>query len=144
MYTMSRISDLALALLLADDVSLEAAAIQENATLVLNCIDVPPFETKVIERAESGQVLQNSEELRTLVESVTFYVNGITENVPFHVEFSESVAVIISFTAELKKGKINKRNHKKIKILRIQSSRSFFLRPIFLCVLSTMFCLKIR
>jgi len=75
------------------------SAIQNNATLVLDGIDIPPHETEVIDRQRSLAYLRNFEEFKRHVETGSFYVYAIAENVPFHVEVSESLAVIVSFTA---------------------------------------------
>lgn len=85
---------------ISDDGALTThSAIQNGATLVLDGIVIPPFETKVIEREESIQYLRNFEELRDQVESGNFYVYAIADTVPFCVEVLDSLAVIISFTA---------------------------------------------
>ncbi|UCE18026.1 MAG: hypothetical protein JSV84_14355 [Gemmatimonadota bacterium] len=75
------------------------SAIQNNASLVLKGIVIPPNQTVVIEREESTQYLMNFEELKAQVESGDFYVYAIAENVPFHIVVAESLAVIVSFTA---------------------------------------------
>ena len=77
------------------------SAIQNNATLVLDGIAIPPGpgETIVIEREESAQYIMNFEVLRDYVESGDFYIYAVADNVPFHITVAESMAVIISFTA---------------------------------------------
>ena len=75
------------------------AAIQNNATLILDGISIPPGEQVVIEREESAQYIMHFEELRAQVESGDFYVYAVADNVPFHIEVAESLAVIVSFTA---------------------------------------------
>jgi hypothetical protein len=78
------------------------SSIQDSALLVLDGIVIPPGETKVIEREESIGYTRNYEELRDYVKSGFFYVYAIAENIPFNIEVSESLAVIVSFTAEKK------------------------------------------
>ena len=74
-------------------------AIKNNAFLVLDGISVQPNETRVIEREESVQYLQNIEKLMELIKDGAFYVHGAADETPFHVVFSDKTAIIISFTA---------------------------------------------
>ena len=72
--------------------------LENNATLVLDGFELQPGEN-VIEREESAQYIRNFEELKAQVESGGFWAYGSAQQIPFHLVFKDSMAVIVSFTA---------------------------------------------
>ena len=80
--------------------SLQQSALLDSALLVLDGIAIPPEDTVVVDRAESIKYIRNYEKMRDYVINGFFYACGVAKNVPFEIEVSDSMAVIVSFTGE--------------------------------------------
>lgn len=68
--------------------------IRDNATLIVDGIELGPGEMKHILWNECFQYILNFETLKEQVESGTFHLYGICRNTPFDVRFYDIVAVI--------------------------------------------------
>lgn len=73
--------------------------VESHATLVFDGPRIGPGDTTEIDREESIHHIEHLEELKAQVLSDSFHVYVTAKDIPFNVEFLDSVAFIITFTA---------------------------------------------
>jgi hypothetical protein len=81
-----------------DDSLVTAQEIRDQATLVLDGINVPAQDTVYISAADSYQYFHNVDELTDRLLEGQFFLYCIADAAPFEIEVPDSAALVVEFT----------------------------------------------